>query len=346
VEGAAVAVGAGVRDDEASAGDVDGRADDVDERVGDAAGVPGAGVRDDEASAGAVADDVDGRADEVALGVPAAGVRDDEASAGDVDDRVAVPDAGVPDDGVPDGVVDFSAPDARAGAPFDAMPDDGVPECGVPDGVAADGDVDGRAADGDVDARGSVFEVVARATAGVPAGGVARDGVPPAGVTAVCACGVGVPTGGVCARRAAASASCVVMPPLELVLPIAFNTDEMGDDGGSSSGTGVAARSAVGESGFTLPVGGRVRCALAAAGVGGGAVGVGGGVFERPFVSIAAVEARLTVLILPVVVAVVVRGGVGIAGADSRTSFASASSWTTGVCWSSCHSASSIASSS
>jgi hypothetical protein len=169
------------------------------------------------------------------------------------------------------------------------------------------------------------------------------------------------------------------MPPLELDLPIAFSTDEIGDDGGSSSGTGGAARSAVGDSGFTLPVGGRARCVFAPAGVGGGFAARGGdgddagdgrdagevgdgpdagdgedagdagdaGDFPMPFVSIAAVEARLTVLTLPVVAAPadLVTGALG-AVADSFTSFASASSWTTGVCWSSCHSASSIASSS
>lgn len=320
--------GAGVRDDDVDA---------VDDAVDD--GALGAGVRADDVDA---ADDVD----------DGAGVRDDDVDADD--NAVAgVPDAGVPDDGVPAGVF------AAAGA---GVPDDGVPDGAAAAGVAGRAEVDA----GDVAGRVVVF-VVGREAAGVPAGGVLRDGI----VTVAC-----VPAGGVAVRRAAASASCVVIPPLELVLPIAPSTDEIGDDGGSSTGTGVSGRvapNAVGDRGFTPPVPARgIGCCGAAvfepaAGVGGGfapvgrctvgassaADGGGGGGFApaTPFVSIAAVEARLTVLTVPVVVAVADAfdfgtGFVSGAGADSLTSFASCSPSCTGVCCSSCHSASSIASSS
>jgi hypothetical protein len=93
-----------------------------------------------------------------------------------------------------------------------------------------------------------------------------------------------VPAGGVAVRRAAASASAVVMPPLVLVFPIAPSTEEIGDDGGSSTGSGVSGRAApnaVGESGFTPPVPARgIGCCGAAvlepaAGVGGGLAVVG-----------------------------------------------------------------------
>jgi hypothetical protein len=75
-----------------------------------------------------------------------------------------------------------------------------------------------------------------------------------AGVTGAA---TGATTGPDGAVRTAASASAVDMPPLELDLPIAPSTDEIGDDGGSCSGVGVAARvliSDVGDSGFTPPV--------------------------------------------------------------------------------------------
>src|SRR4051812_17603726 len=117
------------------------------------------------------------------------------------------------------------------GVPDDGVPDDGVPDDGVPDGVAAEiGDVDDRAdaapdaaefgepGVGAVPARVVVFAVVPRVVAGVPAGGVARDGgavlVWAVFVWAVLvwAALVGVPAGGV--RRAAASASAVDIAPL------------------------------------------------------------------------------------------------------------------------------------
>lgn len=272
--------GGGVRDEDVEgAGDV-GAPDDVDGPDAgvrdDDASVDDAGVRDDEielVAAGAVAGRVEtGVPNDVAVGFAVAGAvagRDDTGVPNDVAvelvvELAGVPDAGVPDDGVPDGVPDDAVGFAAVGeiaargddaalaigrddAAPDEKPDAGVPDDGVPDGVAAAGDVDGRAAlaAGEVAGRVVVF-VVARAAAGVPAGGVARDGV-----VAV------VPAGGVAVRRAAARASAVVMPPLELVLPIAPSTDAIGDDGGSSTGSGVSGRAApnaVGESGFTPPV--------------------------------------------------------------------------------------------